>query len=534
METKEEKEEEKNKSKSKRDTSTVNLTSPKEMQFIVTNTVTYIEGSFASGHYKALKKELGYTPEDAVFMVRAVENKSENKWENEWDGLISTLCYNKRFCRCSVKHNGTHFPTGLLSKARKFFNDNDIPFTIRDNRRKISKNLELSISDEFEPRDYQLEIIDNAVLKGRGIIQMCTGGGKTALAAVILSKLSISPSIFYVTSIDLLEQARAELSRFIRQNGEELDVGVIGDTKCDIKDINVMTVQTAIRALGSHYVKYDEEDNVKENDLLDSKRKEIRDLILRSKIMISDEIQHWSCETCQTISDYSISSRYRFGLSATPSRDRGDDILIDACFGKYLGKIDASYLIKRDYLIKPKIYIIDVPNKKSLTVKTYPAIYKAKISENIDRNKIIADIAKKFADNGRIVLILCRMISHGKILKSLIPDSVFLCGASSSKQRKIHLDKMRNREAGVTIATVIFDEGIDCRPLDTLILAGSGKSPTRALQRVGRILRTYEGKKDAIVVDFMDNVKYLSSHSRKRINMYKTESEFEITKLDIN
>ena len=87
---------------------------------------------------------------------------------------------------------------------------------------------------------------------------------------------------------------------------------------------------------------------------------------------------------------------------------------------------------------------------------------------------------------------------------------------------------MRKGEPQITISSVIFDEGIDVKPLDTLILAGAGKSSTRALQRIGRILRPYKDKKNAIAVDFMDNCKYMQAHSKKRLNIYKTEEEFEI------
>jgi len=65
---------------------------------------------------------------------------------------------------------------------------------------------------------------------------------------------------------------------------------------------------------------------------------------------------------------------------------------------------------------------------------------------------------------------------------------------------------MREGAPSITIASVIFDEGIDCRPLDTLILAGGGKSATRSLQRIGRILRPYEGKTKAIAVDFIGSL----------------------------
>jgi hypothetical protein len=81
---------------------------------------------------------------------------------------------------------------------------------------------------------------------------------------------------------------------------------------------------------------------------------------------------------------------------------------------------------------------------------------------------------------------------------------------------------------GILAHNTIFDEGIDCRPLDTLILAGAGKSATRALQRIGRILRPYPGKTDAVAIDFMDNCKYMQAHSTRRANIYKTEEEFDI------
>ena len=137
------------------------------------------------------------------------------------------------------------------------------------------------------------------------------------------------------------------------------------------------------------------------------------------------------------------------------------------------------------------------------------------------------------SNDGRSVLILCKQIAHGKILEKLIPGSKFLHGTHSAKKRKAHLDLMRSGDASVTIASTIFDEGVDCKPLDGLILAGSGKSSTRALQRIGRVLRPYtypngRVKSQAMVVDFMDECKYMRDHSKRRLQIYKTEPEFDV------
>ncbi len=250
--------------------------------------------------------------------------------------------------------------------------------------------------------------------------------------------------------------------------------------------------------------------------------------------MIADEIQHWASETCQIISDNSFSCKYKFGQSGTPMRDKGDDILIEGCFGRIIVDISSSFLIKKGYLVKPTIYFIPVSNKRGMKKASYATIYKDAIVNNEQRNNWISQMAINFKDKGRRVLILCKQIDHGKMLENIIPDSIFLYGAHSSKKRKDHLDKIRKGEPSITISSVIFDEGINCRPLDTLILAGSGKSPTRALQRIGRILRPYENKEDAIVIDFMDRCKYMESHSKKRKNVYQREEEFEVKNLSLS
>lgn len=207
-------------------------------------------------------------------------------------------------------------------------------------------------------------------------------------------------------------------------------------------------------------------------------------------------------------------------------------MLIDGCFGRAIADISASFLIERGYLVQPSIYFVHTrtPNLEG----AYATVYKEGIVENQERNLMIANIAQKMTESGRHVLVLVKIIEHGERLEAMIPNSFFINGSHSAKTREEWIAKMRRREAPVTIATSIFDEGVDVKPLDGLILGGSGKSQTRALQRVGRVIRTFEDKasgfvkKDAFVVDFHDNMKYMLGHSRKRRKIYETEPKFII------
>ncbi len=88
------------------------------------NVVTTIEGKINSNIYKELKKVLGYRPEDAVFRQKQIFHSQG--WH--WDGYETTLCRNRHYCKCALPKDGTHFPTGLLSKAVKFLKENNYEY----------------------------------------------------------------------------------------------------------------------------------------------------------------------------------------------------------------------------------------------------------------------------------------------------------------------------------------------------------------------------------------------------------------------
>lgn len=501
----------------------------------VTNNSTFINESLDKEVKNALKKKLGYMPEGAAFMV------ANSKFGNsDWDGHKSVMCMGKRWCKCAIKKDGVHFPTGLVHVAKEFLEKKGYAVKLIDKRIRIEQSSNKKYSHQIILRPYQRTAVDKAKKRQRGILKMCTGAGKTASSAALISELDAYPFIFYVPSLDLLHQAKEEFERFITLDGKPAKIGVIGGGECDIQDINVMTQQTAMRALGKGYVKGDE-DSKKEKDgeAVKAKYKDIKQLIRDAKGMIADEVQFWAAESCQMISDSSESCFYKYGASGTPYRDQGDDILIESCFGKVIEDINASKLIDLGYLVKPDIFMVPVKNKYgTLKSHTYQEVYKEAIVENDLRNGYISKIANSMAQQEKMILILVRQINHGKLLEEMIPGSVFISGTSSKKKRRDHIEAMRNHQAPITLASTIFDQGVDVRPLEVLIQAGSGKSSVRALQRVGRVLRPYEypdgtQKKEAIVVDYMDHCRYMLGHSKKRLKIYKTEPKFNIETLNI-
>jgi intein/homing endonuclease len=218
--------------------------------------------------------------------------------------------------------------------------------------------------------------------------------------------------------------------------------------------------------------------------------------------------------------------------SASPWRDDGADLFIDSQFGKRIVDISASFLIKNKWLVKPYITFIKIFTPPD-AFSNYATIYKNHIVNSVQRNNCIADLALHHASKNQTVLILVRQIKHGKILESMIKDSIFISGVVNTKKRKEILDELRENKRKIVIASSLFDEGIDVRRLHCLIMASSGKSSTRALQRIGRVLRPFEDKTEAIIYDFMDSAKYLNAHAKARRKIYKTEDEFEMREIKI-
>jgi superfamily II DNA or RNA helicase len=491
-----------------------------------------IVGDLPTSHWYGIKQKLAFRP--AGFMHHPLYNQ----WVyNEYGVPVRRKWPGWKYLAGKTKKR-TYFPTGLYSLVAEYLKEHFIKYSVRDLRVKPCAEFPIDFAG-LQLRDYQERVCNDAANQQRGIIQAATGAGKTAIAAGLMQKLKVSPFLFFVTSVDLLEQARDSLTEFLTVNGEKPHIGQIGAGVIDIQDINVLTVQTAVRALGKEWntdTKFDSED---EDDPTPIERyaKDIQDLMHSAQGCICDEVQHWRADTCQLIARELNSAFYTYGMSATPYRDEGDDMMINACFGKKVAMITASELIQKGWLIKPNIKMVHIRGKRS-NYREYQSIYKEKVVEDDYYNGTVANIANAYIGNERLVLVLVQQINHGKRLREMIPGSVFLSGNSAKGKRRDTLNSLRRKQIRCIISTTIFDEGIDVKPLDAVLLAGQGKSKVRAMQRIGRILRPYTDpdtgrkKNAATAIDFVIHQKHLEDHAVEREKMYRTEPEFCIEDID--
>lgn len=471
------------------------------------NTKGKLLGLREAAAVKALDHTLSYEVQGHQFMTT----------KGRWDGR------HRLFDR---QHT---FPVGLLTSVMKILSQHGLQFKIQDNRGALEygDSLDLDPNSGFTPRDYQINIVDEAWKHGSGIIRAATGAGKTLIIAMITARFNVR-TVIYVIGIELLYQMKATLERAF----PGMAIGLVGDGHCDVQDVTIATIWTAASALDCKVDLIDNDATVESAKSLKSLNKEvIKQMVKDAEMFILDECQFAGSNTCQYLHRNSISAKHRFLLSGTPWRDTGDDLLIEAIGGPKIYDLNASDLIDQGWLVPPKIHFLDVPAKKS-GGKTYQELYKSYIVDNDERNELIFKATERLVERKRCVLILVTQIQHGnKLLKQF--NSNFrvsnLDGSNTSAERLATIQEMKDGKLDVLVASKIFDQGIDIAELDGLVLAGSGKSSNRALQRIGRVIRTGPAhKKDAIVVDFLDNCKYLREHSQIRNKIYLTEPRFEI------
>ncbi len=436
----------------------------------------------------------------------------------KWDGFKKLLTPTLRF------------PTGLLDRVKDFYTENGKTFEVVDKRPAKSVGIERNIIDNLkklgkDPYPYQLEILDVIDKNDRGIIKVATGGGKSLIAALIAAKLG-KKTIIYVIGKDLLYQFHDFFSSIFDEK-----IGIIGDGKCDIQDINIASIWTIGQAIGmdKKSILLDGDDD--EEAVSTNKYADIMSMVKESKVHIIDECHMSACETIQQVFK-TAKSEHLYGLSGSPWRDDGADLLIESILGKYIVNISASYLIERDFLAQALIRFRVVPPYPYPLEKNYPSIYKKYVVENDARNGLVLEAAKTTVEKGYQTLVLFSSLKHGKILYDLFKQHMkcaILDGSNTKEEREKVKKDLLAHKIDCVLASKIFDIGVDIPSLAGLVIACGGKSTVKALQRVGRVIRKYPGKKFAIIIDFIDQAPFLDNHSKVRYKIYKSEEGFDVS-----
>lgn len=386
------------------------------------------------------------------------------------------------------------FLTGALPTVKRTLREEGCRFRIRDLRSSPRPDPSWTLR-HVELRDYQRDVVSEAVRRGRGLIDVGTGGGKTLLAAAVAARLGL-PTLWLVTTRVLLDQTRRYLSDLFG-----FEPGVVGSGVRRPERLTVALIQSLDKG-GADLDPW------------------------RHGTLVFDEGHHAAAGSYQDLIRR-LEPRYQYFLSAVPFRTGSDQAVLDALAGMPLtgGKYSAGFLIENGYACPVDVRIEFCRMAGNMAEKPFSSIYREGIVENEERNgRIIALAAEKTAE-GFSTLILTDRIEHGSILQAGLGSSCGFAhgGVSGPKLRSLTEDFASGRLKGLVATSALFQEGVSISGIHVLVAAGGMKSRARVIQTIGRGMRKAPGKKACLYVDFWDDdgAGVLRRHSRQRLHVLK-------------
>ncbi len=319
--------------------------------------------------------------------------------------------------------------------------------------------------------------LDNGL---KGTIVIPTGGGKTFIALKAIATVKVNTLVLVITE-ELLEQWHERIARYLG-----IRAGRLGGGYDEIREVTIATYASAYKRRDELYDKFD--------------------------LVIFDEAHHVPAETFKDVA-LRLRAPYRMALSATPTRSDGNEHLIFITVGpivfqaRYEDMIDEGLVVPvRHY----RIYVDLTPEEKSLyenakTIHKGNAIVLRNIASMARKKLDIArKIVRKEVEAGGKILVFTQFIKQAEEVYEELKRELGSCVVlitSKSRDRDLALSAFARGVYRIIVTTTVLDEGVDVPDADVaVILSGTG-SKRQMVQRVGRVVRASEGKKEARVYE---------------------------------
>jgi superfamily II DNA or RNA helicase len=364
---------------------------------------------------------------------------------------------------------------------------------------------------------HQEEAVSTFLKKGRGILEMATGTGKTKTSLEICRRLfedgQIQTVIVSADGDDLLDQWYKELLTFVKQLG--FQIPVLRHYKNHRERDRFFLNKSAIILTSRHFLpavlySLSEDEGAK-------------------SILIHDEVHRLgSPSNREKLAGMSDKVRFRLGLSATPDReydDEGNAFVLESV-GEVIYSFGLEDAIRRSILSPfeyiPLEYIASEEDKSRLQQVHKKAAARKQAGEPMTQEEIWIELARVhktsraklpvFADFIEANLSLLRRCiifvetrEYGDEVLSIVHKHRHDFHVYYANEDSEVLKLFANGDIECLITCHRLSEGIDIHSLETVVLFSSSKARLETIQRIGRCLRKnpQDPSKQANVVDFI-------------------------------
>lgn len=337
-------------------------------------------------------------------------------------------------------------------------------------------------------RDYQraaLDAVHEARARGvtRQLVSLPTGAGKTFVAAHMVSEIGL-PTVFLVHRDELARQT----VRQMRQVNPDLSIGVVQADRDEIdRQIVVASAQTLAR---------------------ETRLERLRRAVGAGCLFISDEAHHDRAPSRMRAIER-MEPELLVGLTATPMR--GDKLGLDAVYDEIVYHLPMRVLVERGHLARPIGLRIETDADLDRVHTRGGEFVQDELSETVDtqaRNELIVDSWKRHATGRQRTVAFCVNVKHAERLRDAFRaagvTAEMIDGSTPILERQRIFEAFRRGDIAVLTNCMVLTEGFDEPGIDCVLMARPTKSTALYVQCVGRGLRKYPGKRDCLVIDFVD------------------------------
>lgn len=471
----------------------LNFSEPEALRILLKfpniQTRIYTKGSFHTKGYIFHKEEETTLIIGSSNMTR--DALSRNK---EWN-----VCISSRDPECGLL-------TQTLDEFEKMWNDSEVlteewiknyePSHIRAKIENTRKVFEEGYADVIKPNLMQGEALVNLAAfrnqgRNRALLVSATGTGKTYLSAFDVKNAGVKKLLFLVHREQILNDA---IDSYRNVHGSAISIGKISGT---CKDWNADFIFSTTQSMSK-----------KENmgrfspDHFD--------------YIVCDEAHHSISPHYKRIIDY-FHPKFLLGMTATPERmDSGD--IFEIFDHNIAYEIRLQDALKQDMLCPFHYYGV-----RDIIVdgETLDDTSDFNLLVSDERVKHIIEKANFYGYSGKRVkgLIFCRNKLEGKEISNKMNElgfkTMFICDETKQSDREDAVCRLEQDEVDGSldylITVDIFNEGVDIKAVNQLILLRPTQSATIFIQQLGRGLRKMTSPDDVkeylVVIDFIGNYK---------------------------
>ncbi len=390
-----------------------------------------------------------------------------------------------------------YVPRGHINTLINFLIEHDIAFGISD---KTITHEEIGLNQDISLYPFQEKAVRAFNNHNQGILVAPPGAGKTVMGLMIaLSKKQ--PALIITHRQNIFDQWVESIENFfaIPKN----NIGRYGSSTKKVRTpFTVAMIQTLARS------------------------DDLTKILDQFGCVLIDECHHVPAKTYRSVVSQ-ISSKYLYGLTATPKRKYNDEKLIHAYLGETVHTFSSDYK-------ETNVSDMQEPAQTTITIlrSFFSVPYDVKVSDfthiqkllslDVQRNYLIAKTIQSEVAKKRQILVLCQCKEHVKALWHFLKGSVevfAMTGSLSAKQKKYRTTRIKNGTFQVVLATAqLFGEGVDIAHFHSLFLVSPHSFESKIIQYIGRLRGNGNDKR---VFDVRDpQITLLEKSFKKRMTLY--------------